>query len=146
MKLYTRWYTNVFFMERALERYVTQFLDYLGLRIKIPKIDCTRRKRSHVKVIAPRAEVTPFPVVVTQLDYDAVPVGGSYWFNGQLQKRYWAATTPTAATPIVGSDRGAENSGQPIHHARQYLGFIAQFLKRNFARCRLLELNRWYAP
>jgi nucleotide-binding universal stress UspA family protein len=33
------------------------------------------------------------------LDYDAVPVGGSYWFNGQLQKRYWAAPTPTPETP-----------------------------------------------
>jgi hypothetical protein len=72
-------------MKRALERYGTQFLDYLGLRIKIPKIDS--------------AGVTPFPVVVTRLDYDAVPVGGSYWFNGQLQKRYWAAPTPTPETP-----------------------------------------------
>ena len=66
-------------------------LDYLDLRRKIPKIDCMQRKRSHVKLIAPRADVTPFPVVVTQSDYDAVPVGGLYWFNCQLQKRYWAA-------------------------------------------------------
>ena len=103
---------------KLLRAYGTQFLDYLGLRIKIPKIDWAQRKRSLVRVSAPRAGVTPFPVVVTQLDYDAVAVGGWYWFNGQLQKRYWAATTPTPATPIVGSDRGAENSGQPIHHAR----------------------------
>ena len=84
---------------KLLKVYGTQFLDYLGLRIKIPKIDCMQRKRSHVKVIAPRAEVTPFQVVVTQLDYDAVPVGGSYWFNNQLQKRYWAAPTHTPETP-----------------------------------------------
>jgi nucleotide-binding universal stress UspA family protein len=58
-----------------------------------------QQKRSLVRVISPRAEVTPFQVVVTQLDYDAVPVGGSYWFNGQLQKRYWAAPTPTPETP-----------------------------------------------
>lgn len=78
-------------------------LDYLDLRIKIPKIDCMQQKRSHVKPIAPRADVTPFPVVVTQSDYDAVPAGGLYWFNGQLQKRYWAAPTPTPETrvPIV---------------------------------------------
>jgi nucleotide-binding universal stress UspA family protein len=42
-------YTNVFFMKKALEGYVTQFLDYLGLRIQIPKIDCMERKRSQVK-------------------------------------------------------------------------------------------------
>jgi hypothetical protein len=58
-----------------------------------------QRKRSHIKLIAPRANVTPFPVVVTQSDYDAVPVGGLYWFNGQLQKRYWATPTPTPETP-----------------------------------------------
>jgi hypothetical protein len=56
-------------------------------------------KASLARVIAPRAGVTPFQVVVTQLDYDAVPVGGSYWFNGQLQKRYRAAPTPTPETP-----------------------------------------------
>jgi hypothetical protein len=38
-----------FFMKSARERYVTQFLDYLGLRIQIPKIDCMQRKRSQVK-------------------------------------------------------------------------------------------------
>jgi len=58
-----------------------------------------QRKRSHVRVIAPRAEVTPFQVVVTQLDYDAVPVGGSCWFNDQLQKRYRGSLTPTPETP-----------------------------------------------
>jgi nucleotide-binding universal stress UspA family protein len=36
-------------MKKALEGYVTQFLDYLGLRIQIPKIDCMERKRSQVK-------------------------------------------------------------------------------------------------
>jgi nucleotide-binding universal stress UspA family protein len=86
-------------VKRALERYGRQFLDYFRSRIKIPKIDCVQRKRSLVRVIAPRAEVTPFQVVVTQLDYDAVPVGGSYWFNGQLQKRYGGAPTPTPETP-----------------------------------------------
>jgi nucleotide-binding universal stress UspA family protein len=40
---------HVFFMKRARERYVTQSLDYLGLRIQIPKIDCMQRKRSQVK-------------------------------------------------------------------------------------------------
>ena len=74
---------------------VTQVLDYLDLRIKIPKINCMQRERSHIKLIAPRANVTPFPVVVMQSDYDAVPVGGLYWFNGQLQKRYWSTPTPT---------------------------------------------------
>ena len=78
---------------------VTQVLDYLDLRIKIPKIVCLQRKRSHVKLIAPRANVTPFPVVVAQSDYDAVPLGGMYWFNGQLQKRYWTAPTPNPETP-----------------------------------------------
>jgi hypothetical protein len=77
---------------------VTQVLDYLDLRIKIPKIDCMQRKRSHVKLVAPRANVTSVPVVVTQLDYDALPVGGLYWFNCQLQKRYWPAPTPTPAS------------------------------------------------
>ena len=77
----------------------TRNIDYFRSRIKVPKIDCVQQKRSLVRVISPRAEVTPFQVVVTQLDYDAVPVGGSYWFNGQLQKRYWAAPTPTPETP-----------------------------------------------
>ena len=88
---------------KLLKLYGTQFIDYLGLRIKIPKIDCVQRKRPLARVNAPRAGVTRFPVVVTQLDYGAVPVGGWYWFNGQLQKRYWVATTPTPETPIVDS-------------------------------------------
>lgn len=83
---------------------VTQILDYLDLRIKIPKINCMQRKRSHIKLIAPRANVTPFPVVVTQSDYDAVPVGGLYWFNGQLQKRYWRRKRDDA-----------DRSNQPCH-------------------------------
>jgi hypothetical protein len=70
-----------------------------GLANKDRKDDCMQRKQSHVNLIAPRANVTPFPVVVTQSDYDAVPVGGLYWFNCQLQKRYWAAPTPTPETP-----------------------------------------------
>jgi hypothetical protein len=78
---------------------VTHVLDYLDLRIKISKIDCMQQKRSHVKLVAPLANVTPLPVVVTQSDYDAVPVGGLYWFNGQLQKRYWVAPIPTPETP-----------------------------------------------
>jgi hypothetical protein len=91
---------------------VTQVLDYLELRIKIPQIDCMQRKRSDVELTAPRADVTPFPVVVTQSDYDAVPVGGLYWFNGQLQKRYWAAPTPTPETPR----RHASRSGSCRAH------------------------------
>jgi nucleotide-binding universal stress UspA family protein len=33
------------------------------------------------------------------LDYNAVPVGGSCWFNDQLRKRYWGSLTPTPETP-----------------------------------------------
>jgi hypothetical protein len=53
---------------------------------------------SHVELIASRANVTPFPVVVAQSDYDTIPLGGLYWFHSQLQNRYWAAPTPTPET------------------------------------------------
>jgi hypothetical protein len=77
----------------------------------IAKIKEVPPKPTFTQIVAtPHAGVTPFPVVTSQSDYDAVPVGGSYWFNGHLQeKRYWGEPTPTpkpiesTPTQVLGS-------------------------------------------